>query len=57
VDSGAFKITATARGLPEDQDDAVAVVCRDVMVPLMAAMAELIGYDVIEEEDIHWPPR
>ena len=51
VNSGAFKITATARALPEDQDEAVAVVCRDVIVPLMAAMAELIGYDVIEEED------
>jgi 5-methylcytosine-specific restriction protein A len=51
VDSGAFKITATARGLPDDQDEAVAKVCRDVIVPLLAAMAELIGYDVIEEED------
>lgn len=51
VDSGAFRITATARGLPDDQDEAVAKVCRDVIVPLLAAMAELIGYDVIEEED------
>jgi 5-methylcytosine-specific restriction protein A len=51
VDSGAFKITATARGLPEDQDEAVTVVCREAIVPLMAAMAELIGYDVIDEED------
>lgn len=51
VVSGTFKITATARGLPDDQDEAVGVVCRDVIVPLMAAMAELIGYDVIEEED------
>jgi 5-methylcytosine-specific restriction protein A len=51
VDSGAFKITATARGLPDDQDEAVAKICRDVVVPLLAAMAELIGYDVIEEED------
>lgn len=51
VDSGAFKITATARGLPDDQDQAVAKVCQDVIVPLMAAMAELIGYDVIEEEE------
>lgn len=51
VDSGAFKITATARGLPDDPDEAVATVCRDVIVPLMAALAELIGYDVIEEED------
>ena len=51
VDSGAFKITATARGLAEDQDEAVTGVCREAIVPLMAAMAELIGYDVIDEED------
>ena len=51
VDSGAFKITATARGMPDDHDEAVATVCREVIVPLMAAMAELIGYDVIEEDD------
>lgn len=51
VDSGSFKITATARGVPDDQDEALVKVCREVMVPLMAAMAELIGYDVIEEED------
>ena len=25
--------------------------CREAIVPLMAAMAELIGYDVIDEED------
>lgn len=50
VDSGAFRIIATARGLPKEQDEAVARVCRDVIVPLMGAMAELIGYDVIEEE-------
>lgn len=51
VDSGSFKITATARGFTDDQDEALVKVCREVMVPLMAAMAELIGYDVIEEED------
>ena len=50
VESGAFRITATARGLPKEPDEAVARVCRDVIVPLMGAMAELIGYDVIEEE-------
>ena len=50
VDSGAFRITATARGLPKDPDEAVGRVCRDVIVPLMGAMAELIGYDVIEED-------
>ena len=52
VDSGSFKITATARGFTDDQDEALVKVCREVMVPLMAAMAELIGYDVIEQDDV-----
>lgn len=50
VGSGAFKITATVRGLPAAPNDALLGVCREVIVPLMAAMAELIGYDVIEDE-------
>lgn len=49
VDSGEFRVTATARGLPQDPDESVACVCRDVIVPLMGAMAELMGYDLIEE--------
>ena len=49
--SGDFRITATVRRTSEASDEAVARVSRDVVVPLMAAMAELIGYDVIEEED------
>lgn len=49
VESGAFQITATARGMPTDPAEAVSRICRDVIVPLMGAMAELIGYDVIEE--------
>jgi 5-methylcytosine-specific restriction protein A len=32
-----------------DSDEAVTVTSREVIVPLMAAMAELIGYDVIED--------
>jgi 5-methylcytosine-specific restriction protein A len=50
VTSGAFKITATARGLVADPDEAATTVSRDIIVPLMAAMAELIGYDVVIEE-------
>lgn len=49
--SGGFRITATVRRTSEASDEAVARVSRDVVVPLMAAMAELIGYDVIQEED------
>ncbi|MBJ9923830.1 HNH endonuclease [Burkholderia cenocepacia] len=50
VDSGSFKIVAKLRDqeAPEE-DNAIVATCRNVIVPLMAAMAELIGYDVIEE--------
>ena len=50
--SGDFTITATARNLSVDPDVATTKVCRDVIVPLMAAMAELIGYDVIENSGL-----
>jgi 5-methylcytosine-specific restriction protein A len=49
VNSGAFTITATARGLPANTETAISIVCANVIVPLMGAMAELIGYDAIEE--------
>jgi 5-methylcytosine-specific restriction protein A len=45
-----FCITATARKASDASDEAVARISREVVVPLMAAMAELIGYDVIEED-------
>jgi 5-methylcytosine-specific restriction protein A len=48
--SGSFRITATVRRTSEASDEAVARISRDVVVPLMAAMAELIGYDIIEED-------
>lgn len=51
VRSGAFTITATKRNLPKNADEAVTGFCRDVVVPLMASMAELIGYEKIEEPD------
>jgi 5-methylcytosine-specific restriction protein A len=51
ITSGSFRITATVRRSADASDEAVARISRDVVVPLMAAMAELIGYDVIEEDD------
>ena len=33
-----------------DTDDAISRTCREVVVPIMAAMAELIGYDVVEDQ-------
>lgn len=50
ITNGAFEMTANYRPkeLAPDGDEAVVATCREVIVPLMAAMAELIGYDVIE---------
>lgn len=50
VRDGSFRLVATIRH-PEgtDTDSAVTQTCREVIVPIMAAMAELIGYDVVEE--------
>jgi len=51
VRDGTFRIVATVRH-PEtlDADASVTRTCREVIVRIMAAMAELIGYDVIEDE-------
>lgn len=51
VRDGTFRIVATIRH-PEtsDPDNSVTRTCREVIVPVMAAMAELIGYDVVEDQ-------
>lgn len=50
VSDASFEIIATYR--PGDlnlyRDEAVVRTCREVIIPLMGAMAELIGYEVIE---------
>lgn len=52
VTDGTFLLTATVRNLEQPQTDTAWVAtCRTVIVPIMAAMAELIGYDVIEKSD------
>lgn len=52
VIDGSFQIIATVRDLEQaDTDIALIATCRNVIVPIMAAMAELIGYDVIEDFD------
>lgn len=52
VTDGAFRVSATIRNLDDpNSDQALAATCREVIVPLMAAMAELIGYDVIDSTD------
>ena len=51
VTSGSFRMIARIRDQDHPHDDvAIIAICRDVIVPMMAAMAELIGYDMIEEE-------
>jgi 5-methylcytosine-specific restriction protein A len=50
VTSGSFRMIARIRDQDHPYEDvAIIAICRDVIVPMMAAMAELIGYDVIEE--------
>lgn len=50
VSNGTFRMTAKIRDLEQPLEDAsVIATCHDVIVPMMAAMAELIGYDVIDE--------
>lgn len=50
VINGAFRMVATVRNQEHPlEDSSVIATCRDVIVPIMAAMAELIGYDVIED--------
>ena len=53
VKDASFKIKALYRHqekLP-NSDDAIIETCHQVIVPLMAAMAELIGYDVVASSD------
>jgi 5-methylcytosine-specific restriction protein A len=49
IKDGSFQINAIIRDLENaNSDSALVSTCREVIVPLMAAMAELIGYDVID---------
>jgi 5-methylcytosine-specific restriction protein A len=57
VRDGRFRITATIRHEDSpDTDAAITQTCREVIVPIMAAMAELIGYDPIEDIAIYDAP-
>lgn len=51
IKSGDFQISAKIRDQDDPHSDAnIIATCREVIVPMMAAMAELIGYDVIEDD-------
>ena len=52
VSDGGFCMNATLRhDESSDNPEAMIVTCREVIVPMMAAMAELIGYDVVLFDD------
>ena len=51
VTDGTFKIIAIIRHTEAIGDEAaITRTCREVIVPIMAAMAELIGYDIVEDD-------
>lgn len=51
VRDGTFEMKATVRNQDHlNEDAALIAICREVIVPIMASMAELIGYDIIDEE-------
>jgi 5-methylcytosine-specific restriction protein A len=51
VASGSFQLQAVVRHVKgPDTDEAIRRTCQEVIVPVMAAMAELIGYDILETE-------
>lgn len=50
VNNGAFTVKAIIRFEEAPQEDsAIIATCHEVIVPIMAAMAELIGYDIVVE--------
>jgi len=59
VRDGGFRIDARYRHdhIPPHEDEAIIETCREVIVPLMAAMAELIGYDVVEDPSASAQPE
>jgi len=51
VSNPQFCITAEKRGIQNRfRDEAVICLCREIVIPVLGAMAELYGYDVIEDE-------
>ncbi|MCT2560072.1 HNH endonuclease [Tsuneonella sp. YG55] len=50
IDNGSFTIIAEKRGIESRfDDDSVAETCRELVIPVLAAMAELYGYDPLGE--------
>lgn len=52
IDEENFTIVAEKKGIDQRfADDALAATCRELVIPILAAMAELYGYDPVEEVD------
>jgi 5-methylcytosine-specific restriction protein A len=50
INDGSFSLTAEKSDIAERfEDDALTATCRELVIPILAAMAELYGYDAIEE--------
>lgn len=57
VHDGKFRMDAQMRHeMRSDTELMIETTCREVVVPMMGAMAELIGYDVVEEEEADEEP-
>ena len=52
-----FKLQVQKQAGESTDDDFVASTCQNVLIPLMGALAELIGYEVIEETADHGEPE
>lgn len=50
IDTGNFTIVVKKRDIDDRfEDDSIAGTCRELVIPILAAMAELYGYDTIDD--------
>ena len=53
IRDGSFSIVAEKRGIDERfRDEELTGACRELVIPILAAMAELYGYDPVEENHL-----
>ncbi|MHC5234240.1 HNH endonuclease [Brucella sp. LJL56] len=51
IHDGSFSLSAEKRNIAgRFEEDVLAVTCRELVIPILAAMAELYGYDSVEEQ-------
>ena len=50
IDSGSFSIVAEKKGIDDrNKDDTLVTTCEELVIPIFAAMAELYGYEPLDE--------